>query len=162
MFLRTTGILMSADRNQRNTCRALPSSRNFVKTIRTALHVFVGIDLDLACFTPAEARRKHEPELAAPRLGITGSDAALPHQAEFVFRHRPLQPEQQAVVDDSRIVGAIRIDDEGASERAQIDQMMPVPPVARQARRLDAVDSADIARAHHRDKPLEAGTLHSA
>ena len=40
--------------------------------------------------------------------------------------------------------------------------MMPIPPVARQARRLDAVDRADIAGAHHRDKPLEAGTLHRA
>jgi hypothetical protein len=86
----------------------------------------------------------------------------LSHQAQFVFRHRSLQPEQQAVVDDSWIVGAIRIDDQGTSERAQIDEMMPIPPVARQTRRLDAVDRPDLARAHHRDKPLEAGTLHRA
>jgi hypothetical protein len=70
-------------------------------------------------------------ELPALRLGVTSSDAALSHQAQFVFRHRSLQSEQQAVVDDSRIVGAIRIDDQGASERAQINEMMPIPPVAR-------------------------------
>jgi hypothetical protein len=64
--------------------------------------------------------------------------------------------------DDSRIVGAIRIDDQSASERAEINQIMPIPPVARQARRLDAVDRADIARAQHCDKPLEAETLHRA
>jgi hypothetical protein len=33
--------------------------------------------------------------------------------------------------------------------------MMPIPPVAREARCLDTVDRADIAGAHHRDKPLK-------
>ena len=85
--------------------------------------------------------------------------AALPHQAEFVFRHRALQAEQQTVVDDSRIVRAFGIDDERPRQRAQIDQVMPVPPVARQPRRFDAIDGADVARAHHRHQPLEAGAF---
>ncbi len=74
--------------------------------------MLVGIDLDLARLAPAEAGRQHEAELAAPRLRVARREAALPHQAQLVFRHRPLQPEQQAVVDESRIVGAVRIDDQ--------------------------------------------------
>jgi hypothetical protein len=53
--------------------------------------MLVRIDLDLACFTPAEARRQHKPEFPALCLGVTGSDAALSHQAQFVFRHRSLR-----------------------------------------------------------------------
>ena len=90
---------------------------------------------------------------------VASGQAALPHQAEFVFRHRPLQAEQQAVVDDSRIVRALGIDDERPGERAKLDQMMPVPSVTRQPRGLDAIDGADIAGAHHRDQPLEARAL---
>ena len=107
--------------------------------------MFVGIDLDLAGFTPAKSRRKHEAVFAALRLGVAGGDAALAQQAQLIFRHRPLQPEQQAIVDESRIIGAVRIDDQRAGERAQVDQVMPVAPIARQPRSLDAIDGADIA-----------------
>ena len=79
-------------------------------------HVFVGIDLDLAHFAPAKAGRKHEAELAALRLGIASGNAALAHQAQLIFRHRPLQPEQQAIVDEPRIIGAVRIDDQRAGK----------------------------------------------
>ena len=95
--------------------------------------MLVGIDLDLVRLAPAQARRKHELELAAPRFGVAGGDAALAHQAQFIFRHRPFQPKQQTIVDMPRIVGAIRIDDQRTGKRAQVDQMMPVPPVARQS-----------------------------
>jgi len=95
--------------------------------------MFVWIDVYLASFSPAETRRQHEPELAALCLRVSGGDAPLSHQAQFVFRHRSFQPEQQAVVDDSRIIGAIRIDNQRSSKRAQIDEMMPIPPVAGQA-----------------------------
>ena len=64
-----------------------------------------------------KAGREHEPEFAALRLGITGGNASLSHQAQLVFRHRSLKPEQQAVVDDSRIIGAIRIDNQCAGKR---------------------------------------------
>jgi hypothetical protein len=47
--------------------------------------MFVGINLDLASVVPAEAGRQHEPEFAALRLRVTGGNAALSHQAEFIF-----------------------------------------------------------------------------
>ena len=120
------------------------------------LHMFVGINLDPAGLAPTEPGRKHELELATPRLRVASRQTALAHQAEFVFRHRALQAEQQAVVDNSRIVSAFGIDDERPRQRAQFDQVMPVSSVARQPRGFNAIDGADIARAHHRHQPLEA------
>jgi hypothetical protein len=96
-------------------------------------HVLVRSDRDLARLGPAQAWRKHELELATPRFGVAGGDATLAHQAQFIFRHRPLQPKQQTIVDMAGIVGTIRIDDQRSRKRAQVDQMMPVPPVARQS-----------------------------
>ena len=40
----------------------------------------------------------------------------LPEQAELILRHRALQPEQEPIVDETRLVHAIRIDDEGATK----------------------------------------------
>ena len=107
--------------------------------------MFVRIDLDLAGFAPAKAWRQHEAIFSAARLGVAGGDAALSQQAQLVFRHRALQPEQQAIVDESRIIGAVGIDHQRAGKRAQIDQVMPVAPVARQTRSFDAVNRAHIA-----------------
>ncbi len=73
-------------------------------------HMFVRINLDFARLTPAETRRQHEAELPASRLRITRGDTALTHQAKLLFRHRALQPKQQTIIDESRIVGAIRVD----------------------------------------------------
>lgn len=87
-------------------------------------HMFVRIDIDLPRLAPAEAGREHEPVFPALRLGVAGGDAALPQQAQLIFRHRPLQPQQQAIIDESRIIGAVRVDDQGAGQRTQVDQVM--------------------------------------
>ena len=124
--------------------------------------MLVRIDLNLAGFGPAESGRQHEAELATASFRVACGEAPLPQQAQLVFRHRPLEPKQQAIVDESGIIGAVWIDDQGARQRAEIDQVMPVPPVAGQARRLDAVHRPDVARADHGDQTLEAGTLRAA
>lgn len=91
--------------------------------------MLVGVNLDLARLTPAEARRQREAEFTALRLRIPGREAALSHQAQLVLRHRPLQPEKQAVVDETRIVGAVRIDDQCAGQGTQIDQVCQSRPL---------------------------------
>jgi hypothetical protein len=47
--------------------------------------VFIGINLDLADFTPAKARRKHEAVFTALRLGIASGNAALAQQAQLIL-----------------------------------------------------------------------------
>jgi hypothetical protein len=49
------------------------------------------------------------------------------------------------LIDESCVIGAVRIDDQGAGQRTQVDQMMPVAPIARQASGLDAINRTDIA-----------------
>jgi hypothetical protein len=72
----------------------------------------------------------------------------------------PFRPSKKSVVHQPRFIYSIGVDDEGADERAQIDQMVPVATVARESGCLDAEDGTDAARAHARDEPLEPRTLH--
>jgi hypothetical protein len=106
----------------------------------------------------AQVGRQREAERAAAGFGVTGSEPALAQEAQLVLRHRSLQAEQQPVVHQARVVNPIGIDDQRARQAAEINQMMPVPAVARQPRRLDAVDRTDGAGAKLADQALEART----
>src|SRR4029077_6111771 len=74
----------------------------------------------------------------------------------------PLEPKQQTIVDEARIVGAVRINDQRSGKRAKVDQVMPVSSVARQARGLDTINRTDVAGTDQCDKSLEPGTFHAA
>ena len=116
-----------------------------------------GIELDPPVLAPDEARRQREAERAAAGLAVPGGETALAEEVELVFGHRALQAEQQPVVHQARVVDTVRIDDQGAGQRAEIDQMMPVAPIARQPRRLEAEHRADGTGAEFGDQALEAG-----
>jgi hypothetical protein len=124
------------------------------------LDTLVGIHLDPVVLAPAEARRQGEAQLAPSGLRVAGGQAALSEQAEFVFRHRSLQPEQQPVVHQARIVDPFGVDHQGTGQGAEVDQMMPVPPVAGQPRGLDAVDRPHRSGADLGDQSLEAWPGH--
>ncbi|KEC70757.1 hypothetical protein RLPCCGM1_p0531 [Rhizobium leguminosarum bv. phaseoli CCGM1] len=49
------------------------------------------------------------------------------------------------------------IDNTGFDKSAQFEQMMPVAPVAREPRRIEAQDSPDLASAEPGDQTVEAG-----
>ena len=68
----------------------------------------VGMKVTCRCFLQREAGWTHELALAAKHLPVAIRQVALPHLAEFVIRHLPIQTEQQVVVVDSRIVRASR------------------------------------------------------
>lgn len=106
---------------------------------------------------PAVALRQGEAQLAASGLGIPRSQTSLTHQAELVLGHRALETQQQAIVDVTRIVDAVEVDDEGAGQSAQIDQVMPGAPLAGEPRGFQAIDGADAALADRGDELLEAG-----
>ena len=152
------GQLRAASRSHRKTCRALPSSRNFANTSRMASRTRSSGSRSMRPSSPqTRARRQREPERAAAGLAVPGGEAALPEEAELVLGHRPFQAEQQPVVHQARVVDAVRIDDQGAGQRAEVDQMVPVAPVARQPRGLEAEHRADGAGAELGDQTLEAG-----
>ena len=71
-----------------------------------------GQDLPRSCPPSLQQKPGGSMNWNSPRRAfeLRAANPALPHQAEFVFRHRPLQAEQQTVVDDLWIVRAFRID----------------------------------------------------
>jgi len=54
------------------------------------------------------------------------------------------------------------IDQHGVDHAAHLDQLLPVPAVASEARDLTRADGADLAEAHLCDHPLEAGARDAA
>jgi hypothetical protein len=64
---------------------------------------------------------------------------------------RSIQSKQQSIVDNGRIVDAIRIHDNSAHHAAEFDEMMPITTVARESRCLDAENGADLTGAHFAD-----------
>ena len=96
---------------------------------------------------------------SSPRsaLASAGSQTALSQKAELVFRHRTLQPKQQPVVGQTRIVGPVQVDNQRAGQGAQVYQMMPVPSVPSEPGSLDAEHRADRPGAHRGGELLEPG-----
>jgi hypothetical protein len=78
----------------------------------------VGVHLDLPDLIPAIAGREDELQLAPQRLRIPCRNPALAKEAQFVLRHRPLQPQEKAIIDQARIVRAVRVDHQCADQGA--------------------------------------------
>src|SRR5438270_4518297 len=68
------------------------------------------------------------------------------------------QAKQQPVVDQSRIVDAVLVDDQAVHEGTEFQERVPIAPVACQPRRLDRQHGAGLAGADRREQTLEAGT----
>jgi hypothetical protein len=95
-------------------------------------------------------------------FGIPCGQATLAEETQFIFGHRALQPKQQPVVDQARVVDSVVVDEEGGHEGAEIDQVMPVAAVACQARRLETEDRPDRAGAYASDEALESWPCHQS
>ena len=60
--------------------------------------------------------------------------AALLQKAQLVLGHRALQSEQQPVVRLPRLVDAIRVDEQRSDQSAQVDEVVPIPAIAGEAK----------------------------
>jgi hypothetical protein len=72
------------------------------------------------------------------------------------FAHRPLQAQQQAIVEVSRIVNTVLVENQRAGERSEFQQTMPVGIVARQAGYLQAEYDARVTQRYFADQMLES------
>ena len=125
------------------------------------LHLFVGIERDLAGRLEHVAAGQPQNQLAALRLGAAALEHAGLEDVDLRLAHGALQAEQQAIVVKTGIVDAVGIADQGVEERAHLQQLMPIPARARQARDLDAEHQADMAKANLGHQALEAGPVES-
>ena len=120
------------------------------------LDLFVGIERHLAGRLEHIAARQSENQLAALRLGPAALEHARLENVDLRLAHRTLQPEQQAVVVEAGIVDAVGIADQRVEERAHLQQLMPIPARARQARDFAAEHQPDMAKPDLGDEALEA------
>ena len=68
---------------------------------------------------------------------------------------RSIEPQQETIIEDARIVDTIWIDHDGAYQAAEFDEMMPVAAVTGQAGSLNAKDGANLSRTDFRNQMLE-------
>ena len=100
------------------------------------LHLRVGVEDHPPGAVVHQAHRQPAAQLAAAGFVENAATQARPQDVQLRLAHRPLQPEQQAVVEVRRIVDAVFVEDQGVGQRADLEQAVPVGRVARQARDL--------------------------
>ena len=120
------------------------------------------------CFSIRSSAASHvsdwqaQNQLAAPGLGKQTLLGTLPDPAQFRLTHGSFEPEQEPVVGLARVVHAFVVDDQRVHQTAQIEQLIPVAIVARQARHFDGEDRADAAQPYLGHQLLEAGARRAA
>ena len=96
------------------------------------LHVAVGALFD-AIITRAHTPDRDFPhDMATLHCGFTGLAGSLTHETQLLFGHRALHPSYSTIIELTRIIDAIIIDEQRLSQRTHIDQMMPVAMVTGQ------------------------------
>src|SRR6201998_904179 len=112
----------------------LPSAAELLELVEQqsddAADALVRVHLDLPDLVPAITWWKTELQLAPQRLRIPRRKPARAQQAQFIFGHSPLQSEQEAVIDQARIVRPIRVDHQGSHPGAEIEHATPVTRIA--------------------------------
>ena len=82
------------------------------------LGLLVRIQDDLAGRAADIPDRQRDRQLAALGLGQLARQHPLPDQVQLVFAHRPLQPQQQPVVIDPRVINAVRVGEQHPGQRS--------------------------------------------
>jgi hypothetical protein len=87
---------------------------------------------------------------------------ALPQRRKLELAESAFHAQQQAIVDEPRIVYSVLIDDQAADQGAELQKGVPIAAVAGQARRLESEDRACIAAANPNEQALEAWARYPA
>jgi hypothetical protein len=77
-------------------------------------------------------------------------ERALPERRHLDVTHDPLEPQQQPIVDQARVIDTIVINEHDRRDRAEFHQLRPVAIVAREARGFERQHRACGARADGR------------
>src|SRR4051794_15072926 len=126
--------------------------------IERIAYSLVGILLDPLLADLHVAHSNSEEELAAARLLPHRLHRALSKDRELHLAHRALHPQEESVVDRTRIVNAFLVHQQRANEATELKKSMPVAAIASQPRGLDREDGTDAAGADGGKQSLEAGT----
>ena len=111
---------------------------------------------DLARRAPEIAARQVEPELAT--FGLVPAPLLEPgaHDVQLGLAHRALEPEQQPIVVERRVIDAVAVGDQRAGQSADLEQMVPVAARSGETRDLEPEHQAHTAEPDLGHHPLEA------
>src|SRR5271166_510237 len=123
-------------------------NRRLDAAIRVLFNPFLGAS-DIA------GRYSHE-KLAAARLLTQRLDRSLPKKRQLHLAHRALHAKQETIVGVAGIVNAVLVHDQGVDNAAELDQRMPIPPIAGEPGGLDRDDRADAPLADRGEQLLES------
>jgi hypothetical protein len=113
---------------------------------------------DLAILlAPYESDRQSAAQLATGGLVTNATIETSTEHIKFGLAHGALEPEQEAVVEERRIIDAVGIADQGVRESGEIDEAVPFSIVARKATEHDP-DVAERNFRWRRAKPERATT----
>src|SRR5271157_6080763 len=87
----------------------------------------VGVEADLAIgLAPDKANRQASAQFATRRLVANAAVEAGPQDMQLGFAHGPLEPEQEAIVEEGGMIDAVGVADQRIGESAQLDEAMPI------------------------------------
>src|SRR3954464_12537130 len=136
---------------------AAPTREHVEDDLNRVAHPLVGIKHNLARDAAQIAAREREAEFAPCRLVTTAFVEARPHDVELSLAHRALQAEQEAIVVERWIVDPVAVGNQGAGERTDLKELVPVATGAGEAAALEAEREADMADTNLGAQPLETG-----
>jgi hypothetical protein len=125
----------------------------------TAANLAVRIELDGAVGAIDEADGQRQLQFTAPGFVANATLQSGTEHMQFGFAHGPLQAEQEPVVEMRRIVDAVLVQNQGAAERCEFEQPVPVGVVAGQPRDFQPEHDAGMPVRHFRHHLLEAVAL---
>src|SRR4029077_16998524 len=120
----------------------------------------VGIEAKTDLAMPEVADRHADPEFTAPRLGTGGIQHPGAEHAEFELADAALHAEQQSIVRPAGIVDPVEVDHSRLDQAAELEQVMPVTPVAGEPGGIEAQNRSPPAATEPSPQPLEARPRH--
>jgi hypothetical protein len=120
----------------------------------------VGIEAKTDLTMPEVADRHADPELTAPRLGAGGIEHPSTEHAEFELADAALHAEQQSIVRPAGVVDPVKIDHSRLDQAAELEQVMPLTPVAGEPGSVEAQDRSHLSGTEPCHQPLEARPRH--
>ena len=119
------------------------------------LHSLVRMFLDASVSSAHVAHRDAQDQLPSPRFGEKPLVGALADPAELRFTDGPLESQQKSIVELAQIVDAFGINDQGVHQPAKVQELVPVPVIAGEARDLQAKHRAGLPKAYRSNQSLK-------
>jgi hypothetical protein len=111
---------------------------------------------------PDQSDRQAAPQFPARCLVADPAVEASAKDIELRFAHRALQPQQEAIIEQRRVINPVRVADQRIGQTAQINEAIPVSIVAGQSRHLKAQNKAHVSESDLSGQPGKTGSRHGA